>query len=349
MTNKSAPPIPTKTERNSSVELYRIIATFAVMIAHFNGWMLEEEILDYSTWPNLFRTIVRAGSCICVNMFLIISGYYGVSLKLHSIWNLFVMLFFIYFPFQIVSFIYHQEFSWCLLFDSMLPFTNKGYYIQCYLALLIFSPLINCFIKNEGKGIVKWTIMFLLVEFWFDIIRNDTTLYFNNGYSAFHFILMYMLGRCLWIYREFFFNKNTLLYLIIYLGIVLLITVFKIFDISKCWAYSNPLVIVASFCSFIPFAKKTFYNSFINYVAKSTLPVFIMHTCGVMFGLLKMLDKYLFTHYNYLVFCLLAFILQLFVFAFCVIYDKIRLKLTFRFTEYCYNFLSLKLLCIVNR
>ena len=27
-------------ERNSSIEIYRIIATFAVLIFHFNGWLV---------------------------------------------------------------------------------------------------------------------------------------------------------------------------------------------------------------------------------------------------------------------------------------------------------------------
>ena len=44
-------------QRNSSIELYRIIATFAVLIVHFNGWFVGDWPLpEYDiTNPTLFR------------------------------------------------------------------------------------------------------------------------------------------------------------------------------------------------------------------------------------------------------------------------------------------------------
>ena len=83
--------------RNSSIELYRIIATFAVLIVHFNGWFLGDWPLpayDISN-PTLFRTgqmIISAAVIICVNMFVIISGYFGIRLKLSSILKLLIYL-----------------------------------------------------------------------------------------------------------------------------------------------------------------------------------------------------------------------------------------------------------------
>ena len=60
-------------------------------MVHFNGWFVDmPEKYDYSS-PTLFRVgqvIIEASTCICVNMFLIISGYFGIRLRLISVLKL---------------------------------------------------------------------------------------------------------------------------------------------------------------------------------------------------------------------------------------------------------------------
>lgn len=78
--------------RNSSIELYRIIATFAVLIVHYNGlWVggmpIEISIEDISTF-RIGQTVIEAATCICVNMFLLISGYFGIKFKKSSVLRL---------------------------------------------------------------------------------------------------------------------------------------------------------------------------------------------------------------------------------------------------------------------
>ena len=72
------------------MELYRIIATFAVLIIHFNVWFVGDWPLpDYDiSNPTLFRTsqlIITAASIICVNMFLKLSFITGIISKNLSI------------------------------------------------------------------------------------------------------------------------------------------------------------------------------------------------------------------------------------------------------------------------
>ena len=102
-------------QRNSSIELYRILATFAVLIVHFNGWFVGDWPLpDYDiSNPTLFRTgqiVIEALSIICVNMFVIISGYFGIKLKLSSIVKLYVYLALIYIPLYLFRYVSTHEF-----------------------------------------------------------------------------------------------------------------------------------------------------------------------------------------------------------------------------------------------
>ena len=99
-------PLSMMKERNSSVELYRIIATFTVLIVHFNGWFVGGmRGFDFYN-PTLYgagQMIIEASTIICVNMFLIISGYFGIRLKLISVIRLCLLLVLIYVPFYVVE------------------------------------------------------------------------------------------------------------------------------------------------------------------------------------------------------------------------------------------------------
>ena len=94
-------------ERNSSVELYRIIATFAVLIFHFNGWLVGGmpkyfDIDNLSTF-RVTQAVIESCSCICVNMFLVISGYFGLHLKFQSVLRICLLLLSVHVPFYIAD------------------------------------------------------------------------------------------------------------------------------------------------------------------------------------------------------------------------------------------------------
>ena len=350
---KKIPPLSQpKPVRNSSVELFRIVATFAVMIAHFNGWFLDMPNQYDGTDTSVsfvFQNIIRSASSVCVNLFLVISGWYGVKLKARSVWNLGVMLFFIYVPFELIGSALSSSFSIKELLFSMLPFSGKGYYIQCYLMLLILSPMFNAFIEqNEKKMVLRWTLLFFFVEFWYDIIRHDAAAQFNGGYSVLHFCVMYMLGRCFNMYKDEVLKINTIKYVIGYFVCVAIITMLFFLKLPRSWAYSNPLVILASFCAFAPFVKTFYYRKWINWFASSTLAVFIMHTCGFFHSFLVSLAKDSYLCYSYWQYCLFIFLVQIGVFIVCVLYDKLRRFITEPITNYIYNYL-VKLFTYVRR
>ena len=74
--------------RNSSLEFYRIIATFTVLVVHFNGWFVDiPERFDFShiALSRIGQMIIEAATIICVNMFVLISGYFGIKLRLSSV------------------------------------------------------------------------------------------------------------------------------------------------------------------------------------------------------------------------------------------------------------------------
>lgn len=317
-------------KRNSSIELYRIIATFTVLIVHFNGWFVGGmRGFDYHH-PTLFgagQMIIEALTCICVNMFLIISGYFGIRLKLTSVLRLCILLALIYVPFYIVDAVLGGAFSVKALISKLFVISNAGYFIQGYMMLMFFSPVLNSFVEKYGRMILPWVLLFVGIEFWFETVREVDNFGFNSGYSIIHFVLMYMVARCIALYKEELLVLP-IKYWVFGYEVSTMIICFMFIDGLECtFAYSNPVVIASSICTFIPFLYRDWNNRFVNWVAGGTLSVYIIQVTDPVCGLLVKLDNYFLENYSYLLYLLLCGLVIFLTFIFSVVYQKVCEKL----------------------
>lgn len=315
-------------QRNSSIELYRIIATFSVLIVHFNGWFVGDWPLpeyDISN-PTLFRTgqlVLEALSIICVNMFVIISGYFGIKLKLSSIIKLCIYLALIYVPLYLIRFVSTHEFILSDFLEKCFVISYAGYFIQCYFMLMILSPVLNAFIEKYGKKSLKWVLLFWGLEFWFSCIMDVEELGYNHGFSVIHFVLMYMIARCIRLYEDDLKMVKRWVWVLGYLLSTLVIILSHIVGIKWCWDYSNPIVVFSSVCSFLPFLYKTYYNKVINWIASGTLAVYIIHVTNRIQSVLETVDRHLLETKSYPMYLILIMLVILIVFIASVLYGII--------------------------
>lgn len=319
-------------ERNSSVEIFRILAMFLVCVVHWNGWfvpMPDSFSSDYSA-ASIGQILLESISVPCVNMFLIISGYYGVKLKARSLVNLFLLILSVSLPFYIVNSIWHQTFDFKSFIHCFLVFSHYGYFIQCYVMLLFLSPVLNVSIEKYGKRLLPWVLLFWLIEFMMGFVWVDADrLGVNYGYSLVHFVFMYFLARMLYLYRERILCLNKVLWIwgfILCTIFISLIYVWKGKDLA--YSYANPFVIVSAFCLFIPFLHYSFYNKGINWIAKRTFTVYIIQISMPVIGLLSSLDIYLLNNYSYIVYLLLSLVMLLILYGWSIMYDYIRSFIT---------------------
>ena len=314
-----------RTPRNSSIELYRIIATFAVLVVHFNGWFLGDWPLpDFDIGnPSLFRTgqvIFEALSIICVNMFVIISGYFGIRLKRSSILKLFIYLALIYIPLYLVKCVSNHEFVLTDFIERWFVISHAGYFIQCYFMLMILSPVLNAFIDKYGKDCLKWVLVFCGLEFWFDCIMEVEELGYNHGYSVIHFILMYMIARCIKLYEDDIKKISQWVWILGYLLSTITIIICHVMGVTWCWYYSNPIVVFSAVCTFLPFLYKTFHNRAINWIASGTLAVYIIHVTYYIKSFLQRTDISLLETNTYPIYLVKIFGVILIVFTISVLY-----------------------------
>lgn len=333
--------------RNSSVELFRILATFLVLIVHFNGWFVGGMPVKLTTfdYQNIGQALIEAASCTCVNCFLVITGWYGLKFKWKHVWTIWSILVWIYVPFYIIESIINDDFSILRLIFKMIALVEESYYVQCYLMLLFLSPILNSFIKRFGKKILPYTLAFLAIEIIFDWILGNKCLAFGNGYMLTHFIFMYLLGQTAFLYRDriheiFNQQKGIMIYI---LGILLITSMYIVIPADRAFAYSNPLNIIMSFALFFLFERKTFHSHLVNWIGASTLAVYMAHVTPPVINILQKWDVFVLTNYSYTMYLLIISATILGVFTVSILYDKIRIMIFKKPGIYICNRLSLKL------
>jgi len=316
-------------QRNSSIELFRILATFLVLIVHLNGYFIGLDVHEFN-FHSFPQIVVEALSCVAVNGFILISGFFGVKLSFHTLWKLWQALVCIYVPLFVFKYLFttpQEGFLLDGLLKAIFPFsTRDGYFINGYIFMIVASPLLNSYINNHSrKYILQYTIGLLLFEFWVDCICNLKTFHFNEGYSGLHFCLLYMVGQCIKLYYEDLKKVKSLCYLSIYIGMSAIIVVLSIYKVSWTYDYSNIFMIISAVSLFLVFAvRKPFYNNFINRIAQCSLFVYILQISSPFMTWLCKIDRYLILNMNWISYIFSILLVSMAFYFFCFIWDYIR-------------------------
>lgn len=158
------------TQRQSNIELLRIIAMILIVAHHFSvhgGFKFSNEVITANL---LWIQFLKLGGKIGVNIFVLISGYFLItksSVKTNKVLKLWLqiftcsMFFYVLFvivgiePFKISSFI-KSLFS--LIFA-------RWWFATTYFALYLFSPFLNKLLISLDKKDYK-KLLLLMFAFW---------------------------------------------------------------------------------------------------------------------------------------------------------------------------------------
>jgi len=186
-------------DRQSNIESLRILAIFLILVVHADFWALgapsPQEIHDFPT-ASTTRFLIESISICAVNVFIMISGWFGIHPKAKSLFN---------FLFQCAFFLFGIYFIKILATGKVSGEGIKGcflllkwnWFIKAYLMLYIFSPILNAFVENTNKRTFK---IVLICYFLFQTIYGWCSVgaeWFKDGYSAISFFGIYLLMRYL--------------------------------------------------------------------------------------------------------------------------------------------------------
>ena len=186
-------------ERNSAIELLRIISMMGVVALHYLGQGGMDAFNAYPQFTWFFYSGVRSIAVPLVNVFVLITGYFLVSSR-HYTYRKPIRLLLIVFYYGITvyllsSFIQGNALTVKGFIQSLFPFFfGSSWFIKTYLILYLLAPFIN---KALTVLSMKWyrallLIQILLFSVWYSIGLNAPIT--DDGYGIINFITLYMIG-----------------------------------------------------------------------------------------------------------------------------------------------------------
>lgn len=285
------------------------------------------------------RTFIQSITCIGVDCFVLISGFFGIRPSVKSLMRLFSCLAFFY----VGGYLWEcglegTTFTWKYLIKNCLAFSRDNWFIQCYLFLILLSPALNALMeKMTFKQVTFYLTIFLVCALYFGCIRNHDAFYFNRGYSVTTFMLIYLVGRYVKLYLLESVDKIKSVYIIVLYGIcVIALMVLHLFvpNTGLLW-YCSPMLILPSALLLMLFNRLKVQSKVVNSIGISALAVYVFHTCTPAFNYIMEWDVDWFQKFSFTGYFLRMTLLVGWVFVFAVLLDKIRIFMFTPLIKYC--------------
>lgn len=307
-------------ERNSSIELLRILCMLSIIIFHFNArhfnlYVVGNERINENNL--LTGLIIHSIGGLGVPIFVFISGWFGLNYRKERAIDL------------IGTCAFYALLSTALLlvyYDISRPkdalfFLNNWWFIAAYICIYVLTPGINYLFNHTGK----YPMLFLILIFLY-ISYGDTFHKEANIGGLYQMFTMYLSARWLKLYT---YNLLTKYCFIILLGAIIirfgciLISYYTqhLGIIPLINAYTCPITIFLASSIFITFEKIKFQSKIINKLAISALSVYLFSegTFGKIF-----FDSWFFNsgsiYFNYIY-------ISIFIYMFITLIDQVRLFL----------------------
>lgn len=317
-------------KRESNIELLRIVAMLLVVFVHANYYSLggvSISEIEQTPYNSFIRALLEQLCVICVNVFVIISGWFGINPSLKGGLSLLFQVFFFHTVLVLLAICLGEIVSLRTIVNGYY-FGSIYWFVIAYLILYSISPVLNSFINNANPRLYLSVLcIFLFMEFVFALIPNIDP--FKSGYSAISFIGLYLLVQFVRKYCQKLQNIGCkqcfMLYFVMSILPVLLFFITK-YNFNIC-AYSSPFVIFASLFFFLAFKNIHFYSKVINIIAYSSFSIYLIHMHPIVkpyfIQLMNSAYDYL-GGYGYILFVI---VFAICLGAFCVLFDKLRVLL----------------------
>lgn len=322
--------------RLSNFELLRLISMFMVLIVHSNFQAIGTPThIDLQIDPitSILRIMLQSFTLVCVNIFVFISGWFGIKFSYKGILQLLFQTFFFLFGIYFICVFVGLEKLSLLGLGKCLMLNNGTWFVKSYLCLYIISPILNLFIENSSqKDFKRVLFLFYLFQFIWGWASKGVS-FFEEGLSTISFIGLYLLARYIYMYKPkiSLYPKQKYMFAYIVFSILtalcLWITILKEYSFYyKFWSYNSPLIILASIALFLFFSKLNFKNKIINNLAVSCFAVYLLHFI-IWKEVVSPFIQYIVYKYDTITCLIYILILLIAFYATAIIMDKIRIRI----------------------
>lgn len=322
--------------RQSNIELLRMLAMFLVLLVHadfFSIGMPSKTDIQTDTLDSILRIFFEALSIVCVNVFVLISGWFGIRPNLKGISSFIFQCLFFLIGLYVVTLLIGTSTLSLKGIAGCFAATKLNWFIKAYLLLYILSPVLNAFIEHADRKIFR-NILIAFFAFTCTYGWIGAAEFMMGGYTTLFFIGLYLLARYIRIYQPKFARFNFSTDLMIYIFTSCFVTVASVIppllagrNIQPWWNYIAPTTIIGAVYLLLAFTKLKIQSKFVNWCGASCFAVFLLHTNPNTFWHFKDLFIYLYSKYNTLEFWGITFIILVAIFFLAILIDQIRIIL----------------------
>lgn len=316
-------------QRQSNIELLRIVSIFFVLIGHAFGVVLgmpDANDIDASLSTSFLRILLGAAALGGVNIFVLISGWFGIHPNKLGLAKLIYQVFFLLWGIYAVALLLDKADLSLSGLKVSLGIYDGYWFVMAYLGLYLLSPVLNAFAENATKRQFQVLLVgFYLFQCYYCWIMGMVN-YFN-GYSITFFCGLYLTSRYVRLYPIKVLERRAwIIYSIITLFLAVCATIGIRFVGSplKLLRYDNPLEIVASVCFLLGFLKIKLQSKVVNVLAKSCFAVYIIHFNPFVFPFFRAGVEWIAGRYYSIYFVLVMFAFLVVVYLICSIIDAVR-------------------------
>lgn len=304
---------------------------YMILLLHANALIFGRPQGNDLTF--FFRMGAESMTIIAVNVFVLITGYFGTSFRISRIANLCFQILFAVFPITLLLMAFKVvELHSIKDFARGFKFWHY-WFINAYIGLVLLSPILNAAVKHLSRYQFKTILVTLFIFFSFvhdSFFITPPGLHLIGGYSTMWFLFLYLLGRYVAVYsvdKSLSWNQVIFIYLIGLLGTFLCMCLLHLST------YNSPFITIQALGFLLIFSKFSFSNKAVNFVASSSLMVFLLHVHPLLkeyyMGSIEYFND-VFGNTPQFVVMTLGFCVVVFMIA--VLYDQLR-KYTWSFLE----------------
>lgn len=316
--------------RQSGIELLRIVAIVMVLVCHANARVLglpsRAEVFSVPA-PSIARMLFGAMAVYGVNIFVMISGWFGIHAKPKGLAKLlFEVLFLLWGIYAVFLLTGNATFNMHDI-KVCLVLTDEYWFVMAYVGLYIFSPVLNAFVEKASKRELQLLLVGFYVFQCYYCWASGTLDYFS-GYSITFFFGLYLTARYFRLYPVRILSRHGGLVYVASLAVVTTVSVVALVLVGN-WArmlrYDNPLVIVGAIGLLNAFSHLRFHSRLVNSLATACFAVYIIHFDPLVFHYFAMAVKSIYNSTSGLVTVAAISMFLVAVFLACWLIDRVRL------------------------
>lgn len=271
-----------KAERQSGVELLRVIAIFMVLVCHANARVLglpSPSDFDSSPLSSVVRMFFACAGEGGVNIFVMISGWFGIHAKPRGLAKLLFQVFFLLWGIYAVFLLTGHATLNAHDIKVCLTLTDEYWFVMAYIGLYVLSPVLNAFVEKATKREFQMVLAAFYAFQCYYCWLSGTVDYFS-GYCVTFLCGLYLTARYFRLYPvKLIASHGTVVFFacLLVVTVVSVVAMARLGNGARMLRYDNPLVIISSLGLLSAFARMRFRSHVVNSLATACFAVYIIH------------------------------------------------------------------------